>query len=95
MDNLDPKKRFNVDNCLKMFFLVCLCAMVSDLLNFSHDKLGCEITNPKNFKKDTVPQQMKDGTIVNGLDTLNFDTLRMKKNTKTYIIKRNKNVRQK
>ena len=95
MDNSNQKTRLIV----KTFFLVALCAMVFDLLKISQNKLGCEITKPEKFKQDTVPQQMKDGTIVNGPDTLKFDTLKLEKNVSWFkacqqkIMERKQNVR--
>jgi len=103
MNNLKGKPRFTVNDCFATILLIGLCALVGNLWDFSRMKLECGLENLEKIKKDTVPQQMKDGTIINGLDTLKFDTLKIEKRKKSHIswlkeykqkiIERNQNVR--
>ena len=85
MDSSNKKTRSSVKSCLTTILLVGLGAVGCALFEISRNKLKCEIIKSEIYKKDTVPQQMKDGTIVHGPDTLKFDTLKIEKNKKSYI----------
>ena len=74
-----------LNGCLITFLLIMLCAIAGEELKRSKIRLEMDTIKLERMKKDTMSSHVQDGTLVNGPDTLRFDTLKIGKYQKTYV----------